>query len=414
MLRSMNKNKKEAMGMLALMLPTTVLFLVLSNMDPALLPLASQPLPFGLPDTLANIPIAAVIFYASMGLTGLVLAVLPATLSRKKTLLGGFLLLAVAALMGVFSRSPFELCCWSLLGGIGCTMNICAWISIGATYFPRHCAMVVGLMNCLAVTSRIVAMKIAAIHDAANEQGKLPLLPALAGMLILVLLYILIWHLFQQTSVSGERRFIRPEAKSPVGSLWSRGPLLLFLAAICLPLSAVNLDAIYSAYLREILELPLKTMQMAMGVLVISTLLSPLAGWLGDRYGAMQTLLIALPLTAVAGGLIFLGWHIPLTVLMLVVFLLGFGLSAVFYVNILAALIQAVAPMQNMRAAGLFYFAFNLGIPATIILFAYLKEMLGWTTLVLVQIVFPLVLATVLVWLAQRILTPADKAPPPR
>jgi len=411
-LRRMNKNKKEAMGMLALMLPTTMLFLILSSMDPALLPLATQPMPFGLPDTLGNIPIAAVIFYTSMGLTGLVLAVLPATLSRKKTLLGGFLLLAVAALMGLFSSSPFELCCWSLLGGIGCTMNICAWISIGATYFPRHCAMVVGLMNCLAVASKIVASKIAAIYDAVNDQGKLPLLPALAGMLILVLLYILIWHLFQQTSASGERRFIRPDARSPVGSVWSRGPLLLFLAAICLPLSAANLDLIYSAYLHEMMGFSLKTLQMAMGVLVISTLLAPVAGWLGDRYGAMPTLLIALPLTAATGGLIFWGWQIPLAVLMLFVFLVGFGLSAVFYVNILAALIQAVAPMQNMRAVGLFYVAFNLGVPAMGVLFSYLKETLGWSTLVLLQLVFPLLLATALVWLAQRILTPADKAPP--
>lgn len=410
MLRRMNKNKKEAMGMLALMLPTTLLFLVLSNMDPALLPLASQPLPFGLPDTLGSIPIAAVIFYASMGLTGLVLAVLPATLSRKKTLLGGFLLLAVAALMGLFSSSPFELCCWSLLGGIGCTMNICAWISIGATYFPRHCAMVVGLMNCLAVASSIVATKLSAIQHAFNEQGELPLLPALAGMLILILLYILIWHFFQQISAAGERGFNRPEAKSPVGSVWSPGPLLLFLAAICLPLSGGNFDYLYSAYLREILGLPMKTAQMAMGIAMISTLLSPLAGWLGDRYGAMKTLLMTLPITATVGGLIFLGWRMPLSVLMLLVFFVGVGLTAVFYVNILAALIQAVAPMQNMRAAGLFYFAFNLGIPVTGVLFAYLREMLGWTTLVLVQLVFPLVLATVLVWLAQRILTPADKA----
>jgi len=87
-------------------------------------------------------------------------------------------------------------------------------------------------------------------------------------------------------------------------------------------------------------------------------------------------------------------------------------LSAVFYVNILAALIQAVAPMQNMRAVGLFYVAFNLGVPAMGVLFSYLKETLGWSTLVLLQLVFPLLLATALVWLAQRILTPADKAPP--
>ncbi|MCC7697803.1 MFS transporter [Janthinobacterium sp. EB271-G4-7A] len=410
MSRGISKNKKEAMGMLALMLPTTLLFLVLSGMDPTTLPSASRPLPFGLPATLGNLPIAAAILYLSMGLTGLVLALLPATLSRKKTLLSGFLLLALAAFMGLFSRSPFELCCWSLLGGIGCTMNICAWISIGVTYFPRHCALVVGLMNCLAVASSIVAAKLSAIQHAFNEQGKLPLLPAMAGMLILILLYILIWHFFQQISAAGERRFIRPEARSPVGSVWSRGPLLLFLTAFCMPLSTANFDYLYSTYLREILELPIKTAQMAMGIAGISTLLSPLAGWLGDRYGAMKTLLLTLPVTAAVGGLIFLGWRMPLSVLIFQVFLMGLGLTAVFYVNMLAALIQSVAPMQNMRAAGLFYCAFNLGIPVTGVLFAYLREMLGWTMLVLVQLVFPLVLATVLVWLAQRILTPADKA----
>ncbi|WFR82269.1 MFS transporter [Janthinobacterium rivuli] len=413
MLRRMNKNKKEAMGMLALMLPTTLLFLVLSGMDPTKLPLASQPLPFGLPATLGNFPIAAVIFYISMGLTGLVLALLPETLSRKKTLLAGFLLLAVAALMGMFSRSLFELCCWSLLGGIGCTMNICAWISIGATYFPRHCALVVGLMICLTAASNIVANKLSAIQHAINEQGKLPLLPALAGMLILILLYILIWHFFQQISAAGERRFIRPEARSQVGSVWSRAPLLLFLAAVCLPLSAGNFDYLYSVYMREILGFPLRTVEMVIGIAMSATLLSPLGGWLGDRHGAMKILLITLPITAAIGGLIALEWHLPVDILMLLAFLLGFGLSAVFYINILAALIQSVPPMQNMRAAGLFYVAFNLGIPATDVLFTHLKERVDLTTLVLLQLVLPLVLATVLVWLAQRILTPADQAVPP-
>ncbi|WP_158301124.1 MFS transporter [Janthinobacterium sp. BJB426] len=410
MLRRMSKNKKEAMGMLALMLPTTLLFLILSGMDPTTLPLASQPLPLGLPATLGNFPIAAVIFYISMGLTGLVLALLPATLSRKKTLLSGFLLLAVAALMGLFSRSLFELCCWSLLGGIGCTMNICAWISIGATYFPRHRAMVVGLMICLTAASNIVANKLSAIQHAINEQGKLPLLPALAGMLIFVLLYILIWHFFQQISASGERRFIRPEARGPVGSVWSRGPLLLFLAAVCLPLSAGSFDYLYSTYMREILGFPIKTVEMAIGIAMSATLLSPLGGWLGDRHGAMKTLLITLPLTAAIGGLVSLGWNLPVDILMLLVFLLGFGLTAVFYINILAALIESVSPMQNMRAAGLFYVAFNLGIPVADLLFTHLKERLGWTALVLLQLVCPLMLATLLVWLAQRILKSDDKA----
>lgn len=410
MSRGINKKKKLAMGMLALMLPTTLLFLLLSGMDPTTLPLASQPLSFGLPATLGNLPITAVILYISMGLTGLVLALLPATLSRKKTLLSGFVLLAVAALMGLFSRSPFELCGWSLLGGIGCTMNICAWISIGAAHFPRHCAMVVGLMNCLAVASYIVATKLVAIRQAFNEQEKLPLLPALAGMLILILLYILIWHIFQQISAAGERRFIPPAVRGSVRSVWSRGPLLLFLAAICLPLSTANFDYLYSAYLREILGLPMKTAQMAMGIAIISTLLSPLAGWLGDRYGEMKTLLMTLPITATVGGLIFLGWRMPLSVLMLLVFFVGVGLTAVFYVNILAALIQAVAPMQNMRAVGLFYAAFNLGIPVTGLLFTHLKEMVGWTALVLLQLVCPLVLAAILVWLAQTVLKPDAKA----
>ncbi|NVI82507.1 MFS transporter [Janthinobacterium sp. BJB401] len=413
MLRRMNKNKKEAMGMLALMLPTTLLFLVLSNMDPALLPLASQPLPFGLPDTLGNLPIAAVLLFASMGLTGLVLAVLPATLSRKKILLSGFLLLAVAALMGLFSRSPFELCCWSLLGGIGCTMNICAWISIAATYFPRHCALVVGLMNCLATAVNMVANRLTAIHDAINEQGELPLLPALVGMLILILLYILIWHFFQQISTADERSFVRPEVRSPVGEVWSRGPLLLFLAAVCMPVSAGKFEYLCGAHLREILELPIKTVHMVISVAMISALLSPLAGWLGDRYGAMKTLLIVLPIIAAVSGLLFCGWHMTLDILMLLAFLVGFGLTSVFFVNILAALIQAVPPMQNMRAVGLFYVAFNLGILVAEVVFTHLKEMVGWTALVLVQLVLPLVLATVLVWLAQRVLMPADKVVAP-
>jgi MFS family permease len=396
------KNKKAAMGMVASMLFASVMMVVLTSIDVTTLPQASLALPFGLQKRVGGLALAPFFTCISVGLTGLVLAVLPATLSRMKTLLAGFLLLTMATMFALFSRSPFELAGWSLLFGIGFTMHFCAWVSIGATFFPRHCAMMLGVMNFITAAGGIVGAKFAAILFAARDQYEALWLPGLAGLLVLVFLFMLITYLFRQISAVDKLRVTLPETVGVAVSLWSRGPLALCLATMCLPMAYYGLTAGYISYLREAMGFPLKTALLMVAVFMLSAFLSPLGAWLGDRYGHYKVLLIVLPMTGVMGGLMYMGWDIPLGVLMLGVFLAGFGVNAVFYVNVLAALIKSLAPLQSMRAAGLFFAAYTLILPGAVGPYSRLTVTLSWWLLGLLQVVGPLFLATLLVWLALK------------
>lgn len=404
------KNKRTAMAMVASMLLASLMIGVLSSINASILPLASQALPIGLPEKIGDFALAPFSMILSSGLTGLVLAVLPATLSRKKTLLAGLLLITLATLFAVFARTPFELVCWSFLCGIGWTMHFCAWISIGANYFPRHCAMVVACMNFVTTAGGIAAPQLTAIILAPHDQREALLLPGLIGLLVLAFLFILIMHLFQRLSVADKRRLIRPDVMGLAPTLWSRGPLLLCLAVIGLPLVSYGMYVSYSTYLREVMGLSLKTANLMIGMFVLASFLSPLGAWLGDRHGTFKVLLIVLPITGALGGLMFMGWDIPLPVIMLTAFLTGVGVHSVFYVNVQAALITSLAPAQSMRAVGLFCAAYSLFLPIAGVLFMRMQSATSWKEIALLQIVGPLFLATLLVWLAQHTLRSRGKA----
>ena len=402
--------KREAFALVASMVLASLMMGLLMSTYSLSLPLASQTLPFGFPEKIGDFFLAPFTAFISTGLMGLVLAVLPATLSRKKTLITGLMVITSADLCAVFSRSPFELVCWSLLFGVGWTMHFCAWISIGSAYFPRHCAMVVACMNVVTTAGGIAAPQLTAIIFAPHDQREALLLPGLISLLVLAFLFILIMYLFQRISIADKRRVIRPDTMGVAATLWSRGPLLLGLAAICIPLGTYGMAISYAAYLREAMGFSLKTAMLMIGVYRLSGFLSPLGAWLGDRYGIFKVLLIGLPITGAVGGLMFMGWDFPMSAIMLMAFLIGFGVHAVFYVNVQSALIISVAPEQSMRAVGLFCAAYSLFLPTAGVLFLRIQSAPSWKAIALLQFVGPLLLATLLVWLARRTLRNTDLA----
>ena len=397
-----NANKGVLATMVATLLFAEVLTAALSASDAQMLLQESQPLPFGLPEHIAGHPLVQFSQCLGLNLGGLLLAFLPASLSRKYILICGLALLITAYVMTAFASSIFEVACWRFLVGVGWCMHTCAWISIGATYFPRQCGLVVGCSIFIAGVAWIITPFLPLSLSDVNGWHAPVWWLACIVVLLLVLLFLLLIRMFKGASAQARLHLVVADAPDVALSVWSAAPLALLLASLCMFVATFGVLNFHEEYLREVLNFPVKTVMLIMNTLLIATLLAPVGGWLLDRYGRYTILMTALPLTGAIGGTLFAGWEIPLSAQVLLTLLASVGVSAVLYVGCLAAFIQSQAPSRSLRATGIFMIVGSLSVFFLPAVFLYLQSNLGWLLTALLCITGNLFFATVLVWVAKK------------
>ncbi|CAM3193198.1 putative transporter [Janthinobacterium lividum] len=409
MSRIMNKNRNVAFGMATSMLLANALLGLLNLIDAKMLPLDSHTLPFELADRMGSLPITHLMLGIGAGLMGLILLALPASLSRKKMLLAGLTLLALATLLTIFTNTALQLLACRLLAGVGSCMYFCAWISIGVGYFPRQPAMLIACQNFISCVGLIVGTKLASvIYDSQGWQQLLSVL-VLGGLPLLASLFVSILFLFKHANKTRMHLLASPEVVDPATSPWSSGPLLLAMAAACMASASYCLIIGYTRYLREMQGLPFKAILLLVTVAVGGgALLSPVGGWLGGKFGFFKTLLVAAPMTGLVGILLFTSDSTSLPLLLLPTLLAGFGIQGVFYVNLLAAAAKSVTSVQSMRMIGLFSAVVAVFEQLAHPLFLLVQEQVGMRSAILLQFSGGLLLATCFVWLAQRKLRPTS------
>lgn len=399
-LKLSNTHKAALAIMVALL--AEVLTTALSLMDASMVLQESQQQPFSLPEQVWGLPLVQFCQYLGLSLGGLLLVFLPAAMSRIYTLMCGLTLLIVACVMTAFASSVSEVACWRFLAGAGGSIYTCAWISIGVSYLPRHSGMVIGCFSFISCIAWIITPFLPL--SLANFRGWYPSSWWLAGIVVLLLLFLflLFLRLFEGASVQTRVQLIVADAPAVALSVWSPAPLLLALASVCLPFALYGVTNIYGEYLREMQNFPGKTIRLIVGTYALVGLLAPVGGWLLDRYGSYTILVVALPLTGAVGGVLFMGWQMPLPAQVLLSALTTMGVGAVLYIGSLAALIQSLASSQSMRAAALFmaFSSFPLFFVQTA--FFSLHSTWGWRVAALLCITGSLLLAAALFWLARN------------
>lgn len=395
--------KKAAMGMVGAMLCASMLYEVIESLDISPFPLVAHALPLGLSEAIGVSPLLTGSFFMGLVFVGVLMAILPAAVSQKRTLLCGLCLLLFSTASTLLARSLVELVCWRFVFGMGWSLHFCAWLSLAVAYFPRHGVMIVACMNAIMAAAAIVGdVLLPVIFEHAGWHDFLPV--SLACMLVLALLYVLTSYLFEQAAADDRWPVLGPDAPGVRASVWSAGPLLLILAVVCMILAE---HAIFPAYFHEAQHVQGFSASMAILVSKVSLLaafLSPVAAWLGARHGVFKVFTITAPLAGILGALLFLGENLSWIALLPLIFLLSFGVKAVLHVHVLAAVIDSVVPAHRMRVLGLFSAAFYLPHFFTCTTVAHLQGKLGWRSGAALQVLGCLLLAGVLVWLAQKAL----------
>jgi MFS family permease len=396
------KHRFAAVGMFSTILLSNIMVGLVQSIDWKMPQLASQALPFGLADSIEGLPQFPFALFLGMGIAGVILAVFPLALSRTKILLVGLCVLGAATLLMAFVETPLALICLRLLSGIGWNMHFCAWVSLASLRFPRHYGVVLGTLGFAIAVGGILGNEFAlALYDAKGWYARL-FFVSTVGIPILLFSFLSILHMFKRTSIAAGDDTFPPLFDDAASSCWSLRPMLLLVATIFLSLGAYAFQGSFGTYLREILSFPISTATSVMSLFVLSSLLSPLGGWLGDRLGFFNVLLMALPLTGVIAGLLYMGWQMPLPILMLLMFLASFALNALLLISIFALILKSIVPEQNMRAIALYSTALSFTAPFAHILFPYLQSRYGWQGAALIQICGCLLLANLLVWFVRQ------------
>lgn len=404
-----SSTRNATQGMLLLALLSSLLTGMFGYIGEGSRSLETLALPFGLPDTIGGISFLNFIHNCSIGLTGLALAVMPTNLPRKKILLGGFSLLAITTFLCFFFNSSLQLVGLNILSGIAWTLFSCAWLAIGVAHFPRHGAIVIaGYYFIGEVASFAVNGTMGMIVNHAHWSEWLP--AGCVGIVLLIFLRKIILYLFQQASAE-RLHVVNTKASCAAASLWSPAPLILALATVFMVLAAYPLLMGYLFYLRDEIGFSSKTLELVAKTGMLVSFFSPIGGWLGKRYGSFNILLIVAPITAAFGLLPFFCGNMLFVILPLF-FLASLGMNAFLYVNILAASVQSVTPVQCIRILGISYAAIHVLPCFAPSLFISLQHGLGWQGAALVQIGGCLALTTAFVCLAHKALLRGKKVQP--
>jgi MFS transporter, DHA1 family, inner membrane transport protein len=201
----------------------------------------------------------------------------------------------------------------------------------------------------------------------------------LAGFVLMAVVAIFIKSWFSE-SVANQPASGANVAGADAGeSIWNPTTITLGLASVCSGLAVFGFGGLYPTYLRSALGFSPQQAALVMGAMGAGGFLAPLGGWLGDRIGHQKVLMVALPLTALSGGLAFTELNRSLFLHAMVAAALGVGVLSLLYSNLSAIIINSMGPAKTAQTSGLFIASYYIPAAFAGLLLAQLKEALNWT-----------------------------------
>jgi DHA1 family inner membrane transport protein len=163
-------------------------------------------------------------------------------------------------------------------------------------------------------------------------------------------------------------------------TIWNATTMTLGLASICSGIAVFGFSGLYPTYLRGALGFTPQQAAQVMSAIGIGGFLAPLGGWLGDRWGNRNILLVALPLAAITGGISFteLGRSVMAHALIAGVF--GAAVVGLLYTNMSAIIINSVTAANVAKTSGVFIASYYVPAAFAGYMLAQLKEATDWTT----------------------------------
>lgn len=315
------------------------------------------------------------VFTLGMTLAGVPTGYLMSRYSRKTVIQTGILIYSAATVITVIATGFADMLFYRAITGIGEAMQLTALLAVFSSYFSRHRATGVGLLNYAYAGGAAIGPWLGARLLVGYGNWRAPMIIfGLIGFAMMVLIAAMVRP--QLSEARGEDS--AEAASGGAASLNNPNSIVLALLSILFGLSLYGYLGMYPTFLREQLHYAPGDAGRVMSVYGLGVLVSLFTGWLGDRFSPRLVLPLSFLVASAIAALLFNGPTDFATQAGLS-FVLGATFSGTIFVNLAACHVKSVAANLAGRASGLFVTCVYGSATVAGYVIGWIAGLSGWT-----------------------------------
>ena len=302
-----------------------------------------------------NLPQAGLmstIFTLGMALAGFPTGYLMSRYSRKTVIQIGILIYSAATVITVAATGFADMLFYRAVTGVGEAMQLTALLAVFSSYFSRHRATGVGVLNYAYAGGAAVGPWLGARLLVDYGTWRAPMvIYGVIGLAMMVLIAAVVRPYLSETNTAGKEN--TAIAAGGAASLNNSNTIVLAILSVLFGLALYGYLGMYPTFLREHLHYAPSDAGRVMSIYGLGVLVSLFAGWLGDRFSPRLVLASSFLLASAVSALMFNGPADFATQAALSL-VLGATFSGTIFVNLAGYHVKSVAASLAGRASGLF------------------------------------------------------------
>ncbi len=315
------------------------------------------------------------VFTLGMTLAGIPTGYLMSRYSRKTVIQVGILIYSAATVITVTATGFADMLFYRAITGIGEAMQLTALLAVFSSYFSRHRATGVGLLNYAYAGGAAIGPWLGARLLVDYGSWRAPMIIfGLIGFAMMVLIAAVVRP--QLSEARGEES--AEAATGGAASLNNLNSIVLAALSILFGLSLYGYLGMYPTFLREQLHYAPSDAGRVMSVYGLGVLVSLFTGWLGDRFSPRLVLTSSFLVASAIAALLFNG-PTDFATQAALSFVLGATFSGTIFVNLAACHVKSVAANLAGRASGLFVTCVYGSATVAGYVIGWIAGLSGWT-----------------------------------
>ncbi|MGB9171958.1 MAG: MFS transporter [Bradyrhizobium sp.] len=302
-----------------------------------------------------NLPQAGLmstIFTLGMALAGFPTGYLMSRYSRKTVIQIGILIYSAATVITVAATGFADMLFYRAVTGVGEAMQLTALLAVFSSYFSRHRATGVGVLNYAYAGGAAVGPWLGARLLVDYGTWRAPMvIYGVTGLAMMVLIAAVVRPYLSETNTAGKES--TGIAAGGAAALNNSNTIVLAILSVLFGLALYGYLGMYPTFLREHLHYAPSDAGRVMSIYGLGVLVSLFTGWLGDRFSPRLVLALSFLLASAVSALLFNGPADFATQAALSL-VLGATFSGTIFVNLAGYHVKSVAASLAGRASGLF------------------------------------------------------------
>jgi MFS family permease len=349
--------------------------------------------------TLPQAGLMSTFFTLGMAFAGIPTGYLMSRYTRKTVIQVGIFIYSATTIITVLAAGFADMLLYRAITGIGEAMQLTALLAVFSSYFSRHRATGVGILNYAYAGGAAIGPALGAKLLVDYGTWRAPMIIyGVIGLVMMVLIAAVVRPHLSETNTANQR-----DTKISTGgatTLKNLNTCVLVVLSIIFGLALYGYLGMYPTFLREQLHYAPADAGRVMSIYGLGVLVSVFSGWLGDRFSPRVVLGTSFLVASAIAALLFNG-PTDFTAQAAFSFVLGATFSGTIFVNLAACHVKSVSADLAGRASGVFVTSLYGSATIAGYVIGWIVGLAGWTVAGNVQLVL-LCFAGALISLALR------------